>query len=406
MPVVVAPVHSGEAPPALRLVGTVRPERAAVVATEVSGIVAEFAVEEGQHLRVGEVICRLEATLARLRVGEAEAELAGRQAQLAELENGERPEDVARLKALVDEAEAELRKTEFERQRVRELFERGQGNEKERHDAEMDCLMAAGRLAQARAQYEKARSGARAEAVARARQAVLAQQAALDRLRRDLEKTEIRAPFAGAVTVKRTDVGEWLAVGGAVCEMVALDTVKVRVDVPEAAVSFAQPGAPATVEIDALGTSHTATISRVIPQAAPAARTFPVEIDLPNADHRLLPGMFVWAFVPSGPRAERLMVSKDAIVGRGTSKQVFVLRPGPEGAKLAIPTPVTTGLELGGEVEIQGAGLAAGDWVVSRANERLYGPTPVIPTNLPAGPERAGGGASATRPAVAEAGRP
>jgi multidrug efflux pump subunit AcrA (membrane-fusion protein) len=405
MPVVVAPVHERTIPPALRLVGNVRAERSAVIATEVSGIVASFDAQEGQFLQPGDIICRLDDDVMTLKVEEAQATLAGLEADLDKWENGERPEDIARLQALVEEAQAEVAKTEFERKRVEELFERGRSSDKERHDAEMDYQAAAGRLAQARAQYEKARNGTRAEDLARARQVVAAQQAALRRLQRDLEKTAIRAPFTGAVTMKRTDVGEWVEAGGAVCEMVALETVKVRVDVPEAAIGFAQPGQPATIEVEALGRTFEGTITRLIPQAMQAARTFPVEIDLPNRDHKILPGMFVWAYVPAGEAGARLMATKDAVVGRGLAKQVFVIRPGPDGGSMALPTPVTTGIEQGGEVEIVAEGLRAGDLLVTRGNERLYGPTAVqlLPATG-AAPEPAA--ASQPAPGTAVAGNP
>jgi HlyD family secretion protein len=377
--VAVAPLTERDVPATLRLVGTVRAARSAVIATEVSGIVAAVPAEEGQYVQPGDVLCRLDDAVARLKVAEATATLAGLQAQLDEWLNGERPEELARLQAAVAEAEADTSKTEFERQRVAELFERGRSSDKERTDAEMAYSAAANRLAQARAQLDKARNGARAETLARARQAVAAQDAALKRLQRELDRTAIRAPFAGAVTLRRTDVGEWVEAGGAVCEMVALDTVKIRVDVPEAAVPYALPGAPASVEVQALGQSLPGQITRVIPLAAQAARTFPIEIDLPNPRRQILPGMFVWAQVPAGATGTRLMAPKDAIVAQGVSKTVYVLRPGDKGEELATPLPVTTGLELGGEVEISGAGLGPGDRVVVRANERLMGPTPVTP---------------------------
>ena len=93
--------------------------------------------------------------------------------------------------------------------------------------------------------------------------------------------------------------------------------------------------------------------------------------------------------MPSGPDGKRLMVSKDAIVARGPSKQIYVVRPGKDGQLMAIPTSVNTGMEIGHEIEVEAAGLRAGDRVVCRGNERLYGPTPIKitgdPTTQPSG---------------------
>lgn len=379
-PVVVTPVVEREVPASIKLVGTVLADRAAVVAAEVSGPVVSFPAAEGQLLKQGEVLCELDTVTAGLRLEEARARLGSLQARLEELENGTREELLRQLAAQVEEAQAIYEKWKYERKRVEELSERNQSSAKERHDTEMEYLAAKQRLSQMQAANEIAVNGPRQEEIARARYDVAAQEAVVRRLERDLEKTRIRAPFDGFVVAKRTEVGEWIEDGGPVCEMVAIETVKVRADVPESAVAYARTGAPATISSDTLQRTVAARIARVIPRAAPAARTFPIEIDLPNQDHTLLPGMFVWTYVPAGPRGKRLMVHKDAIVSRGPAKQVFVIRPGAGDGKMAIPTPVTTGLEVAGEIEIQAAGIQAGDLVVTRANERLFAPTPVLPT--------------------------
>lgn len=401
MPVAVSEVLARDVPPSVRLVGTVRPDKTATIAAEVDGVIATFDVDEGQFLAPGDVICRVDDTVARLKLDEARATLEGLRAQLTEYENGERPEEIQRLEALVAETEADVKKWEYERTRVNALYEQGQSNPKEKHDTEMEYRAAQQRLGQARAQLTRARNGARVEVIQKARHAVAAQEAIVRRLERDLEKTSIRAPFAGAITEKHTEVGEWIEEGGAVCRMVALDTVRIRADVPEEAIAFARPQRAATIEIPALDNSRSAQITRVIPQATPAARTFPVEIDLSNTDRKLLPGMFVWAYVPSGPSGKRLLVSKDAIVAEGTRKTIYIVRDLPNGEHLAEPVAVKTGLEVGDLIEVQAEGLTAGATVVSRANERLMGrPMPVIPQ--PA----ATLGAPTTRPAAAAASEP
>ncbi|MFO0837330.1 MAG: efflux RND transporter periplasmic adaptor subunit [Phycisphaerae bacterium] len=384
--VLVCPVTQEDLPPAMRLVGNVLPQRSAIVAAEVGGIVSELTVEEGASVRTGDVLCKLDATEIRLRVEEANAELGTREAMLAELEAGTRKEEIVRLQAAVDESQAMFDKWQFEQRRVADLAAREQSNPKEQNDTAMELLAAQRRLGQEKARLETALNGPRKEEIARARFAALAQQAAVRRLERELNKTEIRAPFDGVVTAKRTEIGEWINPGGAVWELVALDTVKVRVDVPEAIIRFARVGAMCSLEFEAIAATRGGEIRRVIPRGTEAARTFPVEIDLPNADHSVLPGMLAQAYVPAGEPGKRTMASKDAIVARGISKQVFVIRPGEKDSKMAIPVPVETGLERNGLIEIQSPQIQPGDLVVCRANERLFGPMPVIPKPLDPGP--------------------
>jgi multidrug efflux system membrane fusion protein len=289
-----------------------------------------------------------------------------------------------------------LDKWTFERERVRRLEESDRSNPKEVNDTEMEYWAAERRYAQAQAMLDLAREGARTEERERAAAEVSAQEAVVRRLERDLAKTEIRAPLDGFVVVKRTELGEWIEAGGPVCEMVSIETVRVRADVPESAIPFAAVGARATFDIEALGLTLSQPIARVIPRAITTARTFPIEIDVPNAEHKLLPGMFVWVNVPSGAPGKRLMVSKDAIVPRGREKTLFIVRPGERGA-VAMQVPVETGLEIGGEIEIRGPGISAGDQVVARANERLFPFAPVIvmPSTATTQPAIAGEGADA-----------
>jgi membrane fusion protein (multidrug efflux system) len=266
----------------------------------------------------------------------------------------------------------------FERDRVKALFDQDKGSHKELHDAQMELLAAEGRLAQEGARLKMARAGPRKEELDAARSEVAAQSALVRRLEREVKLMEIRAPFDGFVVLRRAEIGEWIEEGGPVCEMVAMETVRVRADVPESAARFARAGEPATVEIEAFGESRSGKISRLIPRATQQARTFPVEIDLPNADHALLPGLFAWVHVPAGTHERRLLAPKDAIVTHGMDKTIFVVRAGPDGAQTAMPLRAETGIELGGVIEVRAEGLAAGDLVVVRANERLFGPTPVI----------------------------
>ena len=380
--VAVSPVLERDIPPSTRLVGSVLADRTATVASEVPGIVARFDVREGQQLKAGEVICALDPEPAELRLAQGKATLATLEARLLEWRNGPRTEEIARLTAGVAENKAMRDKWEFESKRIGRLFSTGQSSEKEKNEADMEFIAAERRLAQAAAALDEANNGTRPEVLLAAEQDVAAQRAQVSLLEREARRTQIRAPFDGFVVSRHTEVGAWIVAGGPVCDFIGIEKVRVRVDAPESAIAFARPGSPALVEVAAAAERGSASVTRVVPQAAAAARTFPIEIELPNADHKLLPGMFAVAYVASGPPGKRLLVSKDAIVSDGLSKRLWVVRTGPNDSKMALPLDTTTGLEVENLIEVQAAGLAAGDLVVSRANETLFFPTPVIPLPL------------------------
>jgi len=159
--------------------------------------------------------------------------------------------------------------------------------------------------------------------------------------------------------------------------MIDLSRVRVRVAVPEATIAFCRPKSRATVTAEAVGKQYAAVISRVIPDADQQARTFPVEIDIDNPKGELKAGMFVRVAVPSGPSRRAAVVPKDAVVLRGPTRMVFVVRTTKAGS-VAAPVPVKIVAELLDEVAVAAKGLRSGDRVVVRGNEYMFGPGPVI----------------------------
>jgi len=117
-------------------------------------------------------------------------------------------------------------------------------------------------------------------------------EATLRRLETMRSYTEIRSPFDGSVTERFVDPGAFLQ-QGKIVSIVDISKVRVVVDVPEAEVRFAQPGTPAAVRFDALpGNALKASISRASGSLDPVLRTMRIELDVPNPDFSILPGMF------------------------------------------------------------------------------------------------------------------
>lgn len=325
--------------PTIRLVGTVRPRRMATVTAEVAGQVASLPVDDGDFVTAGDVLCRLRDAPRRFVHAEAVARVAGLEASL-----------------LV--SEAELRKAAYEKDRMQRLWKENRSSDKERNDTLANFDAATARRDQARF-------------------AVDAQRLVADRLADDLARTIIRAPFDGHIIAKQTEIGSWVEQGGGVVDLMDLSVVRVRVDVPESYIAFCRIGAAASVMVEALNEDFSGRISRVIPNADPRARTFPVDIDIPNKDGKLKGGMFVRAAVPSGPRARRLLIPKDAVVMRGPLPMVFVVRRSEQG-QMAELLPVDVLSEVMDYVAVKVPGLSAGEWVIVRGNERMRGPGPVI----------------------------
>ena len=390
--VAVAPMVRKEVATTLEVVGTVNPNTTSVLSPEIGGLIAEMPVRQGDRVARGQVICRLKDDTLKI-------ELRGAQ---AELEAGTRPDELKRLRAAVEEARAEFARWEYEKQRISRLYEQNKASEKEYRDTLTAYTGAAKRLAQAEALLSLAEEGPRREVKLQARHAVAAQQAAIDRIENQIDKTILRAPFAGAVVRKMAEVGEWVQPGAGVCELVDLETVLVRVDVPESAIAFLRIGQEVSVRFDAIDGRRRAEVRHIIPRADPTARTFPVELEAPNADHTLLAGMFARAAVPASKPTQALLAPWDALTRDGNRTFVYVIREkGP--MTMARRVDVEVLAERTDAVAVRGFGLRDGDSVVVTGNEMLVRiPAPELPVQILPDPP-ATGGPAATRPTTRSA---
>lgn len=421
--VVVVPAELREMKATVSLVGSVEPYTRSLIASEIAGMVEQMDIRAGDRLQQGDVICRLRDVTRKLMVQQAEAELRLAKSQLEELETGTRKEDLERAKAAMEEARALDEKWRHEFERVEALRRQGSASLKEYNDTVAEASAARQRLAQATAAHELAVAGPRQETIAQARFSVEAREAQLAKLKDDLDRTVIRAPYTGYVTARHTEVGEWINVGGPVVELIDLEKVLVKVDVPESAILAARVGEPVGMTIDAIEGLLEGRIKHVNPQADAKARTFPVEIELANPEQTIKSGMFVRARVPSGPAQQALVVPMDAVIQRMGSTLVVAAVPAAmfmggggkpaEGEKEApggasppggaggspaaapeffgVPMPVQLGAQDGAWVAVSAAGLQPGVPVAVKGHDRVYGPSPVAIVPGPSASQPAGG---------------
>jgi multidrug efflux pump subunit AcrA (membrane-fusion protein) len=364
-PVVAARVKEAKLRATSSVVGTANPETESTVASETLGLVEELPVESGEAVKKGQLICKLRNSTIKLFHTESLARLEGLKQQLAELEAGTRKEDLDRFRAVMKESKALADKWDREMKRIERLYQQKNASIKEYQDTLSEFTAAKQRLAQAEAELAKAVAGPRKEELARARAMVEAQTAVAGEIQDRIDKTYIKAPFDGIITKKLTEVGEWMTIGGPVADVIATEVILARVDVPERAIRFVKKGDPAEVWIDALQRQFPGKVVHIIPLGDPAARTFPVEIEIDNRKELIKAGMFVRAKLPAGEDIDVLVVPKDAIVRQGPTRLVYAIRNG-----LAIPVVVETGLEELSAVAVFGE-LKAGELVVVRGNEFL-----------------------------------
>ncbi|MGD8331237.1 MAG: efflux RND transporter periplasmic adaptor subunit [Acidobacteriota bacterium] len=352
---VVTAVETMAAEP-VRLIGEVTPLREAVVAGEVEGRVAELLVDEGDRVRTGDVLARLDTTTAEL--------------------------DLTASRASEAEAQARLVRFESEVRRVSDLRQRRAVSEREYEQAVAD-------------------RDAQAQTVAR----IDSEAARLEEL---IERAEIRAPFAGQVAAVHTELGEWIGRGGDVATLVDLSEVEVTVNAPERYVGQVEQarvdGLEVPVVFEALPGDFRGHVKAVLPQANPQARTFPVIVVVPNPDGAIRAGMSAQVLAQVGAAVPTVLVPKDSLVLRSGRTFVYRVVPmqggGGRGAPAGGEGTATSGDASGGapagpppsgveEIEVTlgsaygewqavAGGVNGGDEVVVRGNENLRPGMPVV----------------------------
>ncbi len=287
-------------------VGQVEAWRNPLVSSEVAGKLVEVRVGEGDTVKVGEVLARIEDTDYLLARDAARA-------------------DVARIRALLGASGLRVR-------RVRRLVRRGSAPQAQLDDAtaEHDSL---------RAQLQAAE--------ARLRQA-----------ERNLARTRIVSPVDGRVSRRLVSPGNLLDIGTPLFKLTAPGHVKVRLPYPERDLAVIRPGQPMEISTPSSpGGVVRTTVQRISPDIDPASRNASVLAILPNK-HGWRVGASVDGRVLVARRDHALVVPEQAVVLRPEGHVVFVI--GKDGRAHA--RRVRPGLRVNGMIEIA-EGLREGETV-------------------------------------------
>ncbi len=242
--------------------GYVTARRLATVSAEITGRIAEVLIEEGMSVQAGQVLARLDTTLAKTELGISEGNVRSARGALNA--------------AIADNAEAQRALVRVQGVKAREFASTA---DLTRAQAAADS--AAARLMQAQGTLRSAeQSAARSRAL--------------------LDKHEIRAPFAGMVTTKDAQPGEIVspsAAGGGftrtgICTIVDMNSLEVEVEVNEAFISRVKPNQRASATLDAYPEWEIpAKVAAIIPTANRDKATVKVRVAIETGDPRILPEM-------------------------------------------------------------------------------------------------------------------
>ena len=293
------------------------------LAAQVGGRLLELRVAEGDRVKAGDAIARLDTADTQLALGRAQAEREQAEAQLRLLLAGARVEDIRQAEAQAAAADADVRAADAELaaaqadvDRFEALLASNSGSRKQRDDAVLRRDVARARAQGARDRVNAARenvarlrAGARREEIDAARARVAAAAAQIATLEKALADATIVSPMAGIVTEKLAEVGELLGPRAPVVVVADLDHVWANVYVDEPVVPRLRLGQPATVFTDAGGAGLPGTVSYISSKAEFTPRNvqtaedrsklvYRVKVSVNNADGTLKTGMPVEAEIP------------------------------------------------------------------------------------------------------------
>jgi RND family efflux transporter MFP subunit len=323
--VLVAPVEASAAVVAVTLPGTTAAFAAANIYARATGYISRRNIDIGDHVKQGEL-------LAELAVPELDEQISQNEATLAQ------------LKAQVQKAEANTTLAEATWGRDKPLLKDGWVTG---HQGDIDL--------------QTVKADEAAVSVAQAN--VVAQERLLGVLRQNRAYAMVVAPFDGVITQRNVDVGSLVQgnenTGTFMFEIMQKKVIRVRVYVPQDAAFGIAPGVDAIVRVPELpDREFPGKVTRIADALQSGTRTLLTEIDIPNPDGTLPPGIYCSVELKVPRKTPSFTIPAEALLFNRNGLQAAVVKDG----KAEIRT-VRVARDLGTRVEVD-AGLRAGERVI------------------------------------------
>ncbi|MEM6496572.1 MAG: efflux RND transporter periplasmic adaptor subunit [Pseudomonadota bacterium] len=329
------------------VIGQLVATRRADIATRTAGVINEVTFEVGDRIARGQSLVQLDSSRIEIEKEAAKASL-----------------EVAKAGLDVADAKVKLAEIAFKRQdglKSSTAFSRSRYD-----DLKQAAVQARSERAQAEAQMHSARSN-------------------LNRAEYDLKHSKIKAPFDGVVIARQAQPGQYMSPGGTVATLLDVTNLEIEADVPSNMARGLKVGDALTAVLEG-GARQTVTVRSTIPVQNVSTRTRPIrftaKLDKLKAGHIAIGSSVTLQIPVSAPRTV-VSVPKDALLQGGGGWIVYVVKD-----NKAMPRPVKIGQAVQDRIEVK-SGVAAGDKVVIRGNERLRPGQSVRPQQVNAEPANA-----------------
>jgi RND family efflux transporter MFP subunit len=318
-------VHASEATIAVTWPGTTEAFEQANIHARASGYISRRDVDIGTPVKAGQLLVEISAPELDHQIAQAEATL-------------------AQLRATLQQASANRDLAQATWNRDNPLVQKGWVTPQQ---GDTDRLNLAAREA----------------AIKVAESNISAQEAQLRVLDQQKAYQRVVAPFDGVITQRNVDVGTLVqadaASGTTLFTLMQRDTLRIQLYVPQDEAFGLAPGVAAVVRVPELpGRDFPGTVARIADALQPGTRTLLTEIDVPNPDHALSPGIYCTVELKIPRKTPSLIVPSEAIIFNREGLSVAVVEGG-----MARIRPITVVRDFGTSVEVS-AGVKEGDQVV------------------------------------------
>ena len=369
--VTTAAAISRELPSFFEATGSLAGDEQTDVAPQTAGKVVEVGVDIGSAVRRGQMIVRLDDSELKLHVTQSQAQVEQAKAAVRQAEekiglrsgqafDPSRVAEVAAAKVNLDLAEKNLKRAE-------KLIESGDVSRSfyDQQRAQRDQL---------KEQYDVAIAQARQNfaGVDVARTNVANAEAALALARKSLSYAFIPAPIDGFVSERTADLGEYVSPTQKVATIVRINPLRVRIDIPEQAISEVKVGQSVSATTSAWpDKSFSGHIARIAPNVTANSRTLTVEAEIENGSGALKPGQFATVRILQPRPVAAVLVPARAVVSDAGVNRIYVIKNGHAEQRL-----VQLGQTEGDLVQVK-TGVAADEKVATSNLEQLGDGVPV-----------------------------
>ncbi len=342
VPVQLVTAEAGAISSYLSATANLRALREVEVVSQTEGLLMQLSAEEGDFVREGQVLCRLDDSQLQIRLRSARQKLA--QAELQQ--------EKARIRG--EKAAVQIRNTNDELERYEQLYAESLVSERE--------------VAQLRYRLDELEHDERVSSHETRELAFRVDelQAEIEQVQLEIDRTLVRAPFSGRITQRHVEKGQTVRQLDQLFRLGSFSTLYADVFLSERDAALVRSGQNVRVALGSDGeTAAVGTVARISPVVDQETGTVKVTVQLAGDARDFKPGAFVRVHVETDSRSGNVLIPKRAVLEEDGQSYVFVVREG-----VATRKQVQLGYQTEGRAEVL-QGLAGGEQVVTAGQGAL-----------------------------------